>query len=215
MRGALDKVINVFIEEHLSPQAQKALVIKEARKILARLKARYPGVPYKTSINGTQVSNGTEESMSANGSITYEFMFLKKVAREALVLAKDESPVESGRYKRSWFILYEGAEINVSELPDAAVEIILTNDQPYARKIQTRGARLARVQPGIVDRIKVKLASRYKSFVNFEVKYIELHGAYVLKHDYIQTRKNGRRRLRERRGSELMYPALLMELKAF
>jgi hypothetical protein len=98
-------------------------------------------------------------------------------------------------------------------IPDDAEELILVNFQPYARKIHVRGARLRNVPPGIVERVRQIVQRRFGISFVINLEFIELHGAYVLKRDYVQRRRSGRLRLHTRRGEELTYPALVVRQK--
>jgi hypothetical protein len=103
--------------------------------------------------------------------------------------------------------------VGENSIPSDVKELILVNNQPYARKIHTRGARLRGVPPGIVERVRQIILWRFRQTVVVDLRYIELTNAYVLKHDYIQVRKSGRLRLHTKAGTELTYPALVMTPK--
>jgi hypothetical protein len=84
--------------------------------------------------------------------------------------------------------------------PDA--ELILTNDQPYSRKIEI-GRMVMRVPPGIVEDTRQAVMRRFGNVIQAQKRFIPLAGAYTLK------TSSGRRKDRQA-GRELSYPALVV-----
>lgn len=191
------------------PEVARKEHIRIAKEGLGKILSRNPDLPYRIIVDGR--SSFSEESVKPFGVIRYYFIRMAQIAQFALNTAVDMSPVQSGRYKKSWVLIIDNHPyFTAVNIPPNTKQIILVNFQPYARKIHIRGARLRGVPPGIVEKVRSKTQNKFRSQVKVLMQYIELKGAYKLKNDYIQTRSNGTRRLHTRAGKELTYPALVI-----
>jgi hypothetical protein len=156
----------------------------------------------------------TEMGVKPFGKITYLFLRMSQVGKLAIKTAIELSPIASGRYKRSWILIadgkFVGQSVLVGDIPDDAQELILVNNQPYARKIHMRGARLRKVPPGIVEKVRQIVRRRFGISFIIDLRFIGLPGAYTLKRDYIQ---KGRSKVHTKKGNELTYPALVIKQK--
>ena len=191
------------------PQAARLEHIRIARSGLQKYLEKEPGLKYNIITDGKIAFSETE--VKPFGVIKYVFVRLPQIGRFALQTARNLSPVESGRYKNSWKLVADG--VLVEEVPNNVSELILVNDQPYARKIELRGARRRGVPPGIVEKVRQIVIRRFPQSITANIRYIELKDAYVLKKNYIQIRRSGSRRLHTKAGRELTYPALVMVQK--
>lgn len=156
---------------------------------------------YVRAVNGR--IGAPEESVELPGPIVYSFNVLPGVAEYALAFAKARSPVLSGRFKRSWFVMVNGAQITNLESIPLDGELILTNDQPYSRKIEI-GAMKMRVPPGIVEDTRQAVMRRFGNIVTAQKRFIPLSGAYILRREGRKDRTSGR---------QLLYPALVVALR--
>jgi hypothetical protein len=84
------------------------------------------------------------------------------------------------------------------------VEIVITNDQPYARKIQV-GAMKMSVPPGIYEDARQFVQRNFGQMVAVQLRFVQLAGGYVLK-------RSGGRKDRAA-GQPIAYPALVINLK--
>ncbi len=211
MRGGFEQVINLNLKR-FDPEVARQKHIEIAKKGLNAFLANQKTKPsYRIIVDESLAAS--ENQVKPFGIITYVFLRMSQVGIFAIQTARDLSPVQSGRYRKSWMILIDGKLVSETLVPDDVKEIILVNNQPYARKIQVRGARIVGVPPGIVEKIKQLVLRQFRNSIVASVGYIELRNAYVLKKDYIQIRRSGRRRLHTKAGSELTYPALIMTPK--
>lgn len=199
----------------LEPKAISALLAKTARQALAE--AQQSGeapATYVKTVNGRV--GAPEESVIAPGPIVYTFSSLPEVAVYALAFCKERSPVKSGRYKKSWFVMVNGQEVTIPDVggafidsgdfiipPDA--ELIITNDQPYSRKIET-GHMTMSVPPGIVEDARQAVMRRFGNAILAQKRFISLAGAYAL-------RTSRSRRKDRQAGRELTYPALVVTMR--
>jgi len=154
-----------------------------------------------------------EEQVRPFGRITYVFLRMSQIGKLAISTARELSPVQSGRYKRSWILIADKQLVTENSIPENIDELILVNYQPYARKIHVRGARLRNVPPGIVEKVRQIVLRRFRNNFVVNLTYMNLPDAYILKRDYIQKRSSGRMRLHTAKGNELTYPALVIRQK--
>lgn len=221
-RSAFEQVITLQLDR-FSPEQAKRRHIEIARRGLAAFMARQQERPaYRIEVDGRPAAN--EEQVKPFGLIIYRFMRMPQVGRFAISTAREISPVQSGRYKKSWFLIADSAEVSENAIPESVQRIILTNDQPYARKIHVRGASIRGVPPGIVERVRQMVLRRYGAIVNANIEFLTLSGGYVLRGGAprkaaAQNRRSsafraGRTHLRGRadtgKGKNLTYPALVL-----
>lgn len=187
--------------------AINALLAKTAREALAQAQ-RSGEAPqhYVRRVNGRQ--GAPEESVQAPGPIVYTFSVLPEIAAYALTFAQTRSPKRSGRFRRSWFVMVNGLHVTAFDNIPPDAEVIITNDQPYARKIEigkTESGRpfVIQVPPGIVEDTRQAVMRRFGNTITAQRRFISLGGAYKL-------RSGGRRRKDRGAGRALTYPALVI-----
>lgn len=197
-RSAIEQVVEINLAQ-FGPAAAKQKHIEIARAGLAAFLARQQERPaYRIEVDGHVASS--EASVKPFGVIVYRFMRMPQIARFAIVTARELSPVASGRYQHSWFLLADDREVTEMAVPETVQRLILCNEQPYSRKINVRGARLRGVPPGIVERVRQLTLRRYGAIVNANIEYITLKGGHVLK----RTRRSAKA------GRPLTYLALVI-----
>jgi len=202
-RSAIERLFQPIIQAN-SSEMLRAAFIQAARDGIAEFIARQEEKPtYIIKVNGAVVLSEDAVPLGA-ATITYEIQRLPQVGRYALLTAREISPQgPTGRYKQAWFLIVDNVETDVTRIPGNAREIILINDEPYARKINVRGARIQGVPSGIVERIRQLVLRRYGGFVAANTEFHTLRGGYILK-------RNTRR---HRAGEEMTYPSLVMRSK--
>lgn len=189
----------------IAPENLVAALAEGARAALAEVQASHQAPKtFVRYVNGRE--GASEESVILPGPILYNFSWLPEVAEYALAFARARSPVKSGRFRDSWFAMVNGAAVSdlTSIPPDA--ELIITNDQPYSRKIETGHMHMS-VPPGIVEDTRQALMARFGNLITVQRKFISLGGAYVLK-------TPGRRR-KSQVGRDLSYPAVVINTRQF
>lgn len=213
----------------LDPDAIVRLLAQTAHKALAEVQANGAAPARYTRIVNGRVG-APEESVIPPGPILYEFSWLPEIVEFALAFAIERSPVggppddeHPGLFKNSWFVLVNGAVAgDLAAIPPDA-EVIVTNDRPYARKIEV-GAMTMRVPPGIIEDTRQAVFRRFGNIITAEKRFISLAGAYILAGRRplrlaAQDRRSsafraGRTHLAARkdtaRGQELRYPALVL-----
>jgi len=230
--GAFERQLTVATAG-LEPDAIGRLLAQTARAALAdAIRSGEASERYTRSVNGRV--GAAEETVVAPGPIVYRFHYLEEVALYALTFCTARSPEKSGRYRASWFAMVDGAVWDgISEIP-ADAELIITNDQPYHRKIDVGAMRL-RVAPRIVESARQAVLRQFRGSVTAERRFIALDGIgtsgqtlpYILKgkgrrRRAAQTRRSsayraGREFLASRRdtaaGSEMTYPALVVRAR--
>lgn len=203
-RTAFESVIRLQLERY-GPEEARRRHIAVARSRLADFLAQQTTRPM-VSIETDGHPAASEEAVKPFGVIVYRFNRMREIVRFALGEAERLSPVRSGRYKRSWFVMAANARIGLDAIPPG-VPITLTNDQPYARKINVGAKGFERyVPPGIVEKVRQLVLKRYKLIVDAEIDFLQLAGGYTLR------QSSGRGKAR-RRGAALTYPALILTPK--
>ncbi len=201
--SAVERIFESQTLQAFSPEAMRQALIDTARSKIAEFVGRNPGISYTTQVNGVTVESENSVGLG-QATISYTIQRLPQVARFALQTAMDISPPgPTGRYKQAWFLLADNVEVNVNRIPGNVRVIMLINDEPYARKLNVRGAKLQGVPPGIVERVRQLVIRRYGTFVTANIDFLTLKGGYILK----------RSTKRHRAGEEMTYPTLVIQSK--
>lgn len=184
----------------LEPDALRRELAAFARQSLAEVIASGDASPrYRRFVN--QREGESEDAVILPGPIIYEFQYLEEIVTFALEAARELSPVLSGRYKRSWFALINGTQQWIDGTIPIDATVLVTNDQPYHRKIHVLGSKGGfRVPPGIVERVRQQARRLYRDIATFEVRFIPLAGGYRLRRP-------------RRKEAEMTYPALEIRLR--
>lgn len=199
----------------LEPEAISQELAKFARASLAEAISSGQGSPiYEKFINSRP--GAAEETVIAPGPIVYEFSWWPEIIEFALEYLRKRSPVRSGKFRDSWFVLVNDARIvSAADIPiDARVTI--TNNQPYARKIEVGHMQMS-VPHGVAEDARVAVRRLYGSILDVRKTFVTLAGGYVLKGHFRRgVRKFSRTRLRPDAGagSKMLYPALVLAMKA-
>jgi hypothetical protein len=172
--------IAVALDSRLSgPEARKR-VANTVRGRLQELISTGQAPPHwMRTVDGRR--DAPEETVRLNGgTISYLFNILATASAFALEKVVARSPVESGIYQKSWVILVNGKPW--TELPTAipsGAEVVITNTQPYHRKINQAG-QVTHVPPYIVQDVIQQTRRRFPS-LNIGVDFVLLPGGYILK----------------------------------
>lgn len=201
-RSAIERVFTPILQE-FSPEAQRLALIAFAQKGIADFIGRNPGLSYTIQVNGATTASENAVGLGP-ATISYTIQRLPQVGRFAITTAVALSPPgPTGRYKNAWFLIADGIETDRNRIPGDVQEIVLINDEPYARKINVRGARVQSIPPGIVERIRQLVLRRYGGFIRANIEFHTLKGGYILKRN---TRHH-------RAGEEMTYPSLVIRSK--
>lgn len=182
----------------------RARHVAAARAILDQTLAERPIRPsVETVVDGKK--GVALETVKVPGVILFRLGVLQEVIEFALGKAAELSPVRSGRYRQTWLAMraderpYEGGALGPDEI------VFVVNPQPYARKIQVRGARIVGVAPGIAERLANAVRAAFGDAIRAEVKFIALRDGYALK------RAGGSRKgVGRKSGGQMVYPAVML-----
>ena len=118
----------------ISQDAIGELLARHAREALRDAIARGEGSPiYDLFVNNRRSS--TENGVEAPGPILYRFNWWGDVIETALEELIKASPRRSGKYLSSFVVLSGGRRIVAYDGIPADAEVIITNVQPYTRKV--------------------------------------------------------------------------------
>ena len=168
---------------------------------------------YERYVNGRL--GAQEETVVPPGPILYVFHWWREIVEFALQTAVERSPEKSGDYKKSWFIMTPGGVVKSFDDIPINSTVVLTNNRPYARKIDVGHMRMT-VPPGIVEDVRRAVMARFGNFVIAKRTMIPLPGGYVLKGHFRRGyRPFARTKLRPdtMAGAQMTYPALVLSMK--
>lgn len=216
--------IRLILSEDLSPIAQSMALVVQAQSALVEAKAINRSVlgydpTYRTTVDGAALVWLGLRALSQVrplSVISFEFNIWGDLIPFALQSLIDHSPEQSGRYRKSWFAMVDGHRVpDVKDIPPGS-DVILVNDQPYSRKIDTGHMRMS-VPPGVVEAARQDILSRYGNSVDVERIMMPLPGGYVLKGSFRKgygTHARTRLQRDTRAGAVMMYPALAITPRA-
>ncbi|WP_065091636.1 hypothetical protein [Rhizobium leucaenae] len=215
----------------LSQDAISAALAKFAKAELARVIQSGEGSKaYARFVNGS--AGLAEEAVKAPGPIVYVFSWWQGIIQDALTALIAASPTKTGRFVRSFVVIVNGRLVTDFSEIDTGSEVIITNAQPYVRKIQV-GAMKMSVPPRIFDQARKALFAKYtQQFLSCQVTFLNIESGvhplipYVLKGHQrtVAVRKSsrssahraGRTTLARRKdtvaGQPLTYPALVLNM---
>lgn len=191
-----------------------------ARSELAAVIASGEGsANYDRFVNGRE--GAAEETVQAPGPILYVFNWWQVIISAAQEELEKRSPRKSGRYAGSFIVISNGQLVtDYAALPGNA-EVIITNFQPYVRRIEGRDRK-------VFAGAKLALARRFGNSYRVETQYLSIAAGvhpsipYILKGAYA-ARRNARlanpgqfrdqkfpRRKDQEPGQPITYPALII-----
>ena len=165
-------------------------------------------VSYTRWVDGNK--GALEEAARADSVIVYEYNRVNEIAQFAQQYLSDISPEKSGKFKSSWQILLNGSPVAQITQFNSGDEILIVNDQPYARKIVSGHMKLS-VPHNLTIRAKREINRRFGNTVSAQDTYLPLAGGYVLKGSFSKGVKPGARtgiKKDTQAGAAMTYPAL-------
>ena len=177
-------------DEHRAAFAARAASVRDEE--IARQETRGVAPTVEQTVDGRK--GAALASVRIGGHIRFDFSYLREMALFALEVLRGFAPVDSGAYRDAFFASVDGKQADPRTIPEWARVVVITNDVPYARKIQV-GAKGFKVHAGLFDRAAKAVRSRYSNVTNVDVKFIKFAGGYVL-------------RKPRKAGDTLSYPAL-------
>ena len=195
---AFDRIQTLTMQSLTGPEA-KAEFIAFAKKNLAdAIFAGEASSKYTKIVNRTR---GADESSTVMPNpIAYEFDYLRDAAIYALKFLSarypETGPPEGGHYRDSHFAMQGGKFVEPTTIKPG-MEVVITNDQPYSRKIQL-GSKGFQIGRGIYSEAAQMMRRTWGQLLQVEMAYITLSGGQKI-HNFDRTKK-----------IDLRYPALLI-----
>jgi hypothetical protein len=247
--GTLERQLKVATA-NMEPAALAAQLAAFAKsELAAAIQRGDASPPYETVVNGRV--GAAEESVIPPGPIVYVFSggnLWPAVIGFALDYLQRRSPVDSGDYRNSFVVIADGRIKGGSyagvyrrallggkvqgptDIP-ASAKVIITNTQPYTRKIEMGAMRMS-VPPGLFKDAESAVAGEYGEVVSVSTQFLRLHSGiapdlpYILKGAgrvgrAVRSRQSsayraGRSTLTLRRdsraGQPLTYPSLVLNM---
>lgn len=194
----------VLATEELEPAKINAALARFARRELAKAIAAGASPQYERYVNG--VKGAPESAVKAPGPIVYEFINWPIVINAALEELKKRSPRRSGRYINSFVVLANQEPVtDYSKIP-ADAEVIITNFQPYVRKIEVGANRTGK---RMFDLSKIAMNRRFRGGFTFETRFLDIRSGVHPQIPYILKYSQGRRKDRQA-GMPITYPSIVI-----
>jgi hypothetical protein len=198
----------------LAPDAIAAELAKFAKEELAAVIGSGEGSPlYDRFVNGRE--GAPEDSVIPPGPIVYQFSWWPEIIAFALETLVKRSPERSGRFKKSWFAMVNGEPVTDFDSIPIDAQVTITNDQPYARKIEV-GHMTMSVPPGVAEDARQIVQRVYGALIKVQKTMITLPGGYILKGVFTKgVRQFARKGLQKdtQAGQPVTYPALVLNFK--
>jgi len=222
---AFETVIRLQLDRYGPAEAKRRHIAAAKAGLAAYLGTQSPRPSVKLEVDGHAAA--AEEEVKPFGIIVYRFLRMSEIMPYALKMAREFSPVgqandtrpgHPGLYRESWFFLVDGRKTDEVDIPPDA-EVILTNNQPYSRKINTGAKGFERyVPPGIVEKVRQAVLAKYGNLVEAQIVFLDLEAAYTLKHDLrhiYRGRRYGAPRNDARAGMPITYPGVQFAPRQF
>lgn len=200
-----------IVTEDLSPQAISAALAKFAKADLARVIETGEGTAtFERIVNGRQ--GASEDSVIAPGPIVYLFSWWEAIIKVALTALVAASPRKTGRYASSFIVIVNGRVTTDFSNIEPSAEVIITNPQPYVRKIQV-GAMQMSVPARMFERARSAISSKYtQKLVSVQVTFLNIESGVHPLIPYTLKGHSRSRRKDTKSGQPLTYPALVLNM---
>jgi hypothetical protein len=196
----------------LEPAAIKVALAAFAKESLAELISSGQASPrFNRYVNGRL--GAAEETVELPGPIIYEFSLWEPIITFALDALQKAAPRKSGRFAASFIVLANQHIVTDYESIGPEDEVIITNFQPYIRKVE--GGQLGTARFAVFDGTKRALArvfgsdGRNSAAFRFETQWLNVNSGVHAGMPYILKRSQGRRKDRQA-GKAITYPAIVI-----
>ncbi|MBY0335058.1 MAG: hypothetical protein K2X11_00485 [Acetobacteraceae bacterium] len=194
--SAFFRSVDVFVSRDLS-DAERARALAEAaeegtRELIAAGRA---SPRFTREVDGVEGRPAT--SVRPDGVIVDRFSHLAEVIVFALAFLRERSPQRTGRFRSSFFLgistqrgtdgrFVPAERFNPAALGPEVEELIISNEEPYARKVDVQlvGGRRLRfsVPAGLYEDAARQVKRRFGNFVDCYRRYtVRFPGQYVLR----------------------------------
>src|SRR5689334_2411668 len=212
---AFESRLTLVVSDLTGPAAAARLAAFAREQLADAISSGEGSRNYTRFVNGRE--GVAEESVRLPGPILYRFSWLDEVAEYALEFLRARSPVgpvERGHYRDSHEALVHGEVVATSRDPSAiraanipaGAEIVISNSMPYSRKIEV-GAMRMRVPPRVYEDARQNVLRHYRQIARADLRFITRSDGYVLKGHGKRKRKDNAA------GTDLTYPALVLNLR--
>lgn len=223
--SAFETVIRLQLDQYGPDEAKRRHIAAARAGLAAYLGTQTPRPSVRLEVDGHAASN--EDQVKPFGIITYRFQRMHEVVPFALAKAREISPVGTktdgrpghpGRYRESWFTLVNGRRVEPNDISPHD-EVIITNNQPYSRKINVGAKGFTRYgPPGVVEKVRQMVLAKYGATVDANIVFLNLADSYVLRRDLrhiYRGRRYGAARNDAKAGMPITYPGLRITPKRF
>lgn len=218
------RTYEVMVARQTGPDVRQFLSDRSDAAVGQLIAAGAASPLYRRFVNGVEDAAGNTINLRG-GSIRTVFSSMAEAAGFALQFAMDRSPVKSGAYRESWYLLVNTVPYGSADLRSIPLgaEVTLSNFADYARKIDVGGQRMS-VAPQIVEATRQAVQRKFPG-ITCERVFITIPGGYVLKGRAVRSGisydkktktyfqkfiPKATNRADSRRGEVMTYPSLVM-----
>lgn len=198
----------------ISPQNIARELALFAQSELAASIASGEGSPiYDRYVNG--IKDAPESAVVPPGPIVYDFIWWQEIVEYALQHLVERSPVRSGGYKQSWFVLADGSPVSDARDIPIGATVTIVNDQPYARKIDVGHMHMS-VPPFLIEEARQAVMRIFGNIITARRSLVDLPNAYTLKGYFrrgVRPRARTKLRADTKAGAKMTYPALILSMR--
>jgi hypothetical protein len=206
----IDKQVQ-FAFRGLDQQSMNKELAKFAKQELKKVIASGEASPiYETFVNDHR---GPVDSVQAPGPVLFVFNNWPAIIQEAMQQLEKFAPRRTGRFARSFIVVVNGRTVQDWQAIPAISEVIITNFQPYVRKVES-GALSPTTPAHVFDRAKSALSRKYSRGFSFTMRFMNLGSGvhpkipYILKNHLLNAK--GKTRKGRMAGDPISYPSIII-----
>lgn len=189
----------------LEQNAIAAALAKLAREEVARAVAEGASPNYERYVNGRR--GVSESSVVPPGPIVYVFNNWPLIINATIAELKKRAPRRTGRFMNSFIVLADQQPVTDYKSIDADAEVIVTNRQPYVRRIEVGGNRSTGER--MFELTKNAVRRRFKDAFEVQAKFLNITSGVAPGVPWILKRSQGGRRDRQA-GMPITYPSIVL-----
>lgn len=160
--------------------------VAAAQARAARLKPDTKATEVQQFVDG--VEGRPVEAVKPFGVIHWRLGYLRSIARAALQILNETSPVDTGTYKREHTLFVDGESVSdVDAIQDGTRRFVISNDVPYARVVEVGknnqvpwSSQPQVPRQGVYKNAASRIRQRYGHLANIEFTWVGLDTGSML-----------------------------------
>jgi hypothetical protein len=137
--SVVSRDVEAMVAEAADPARRVEMFVSFAREAFGEVDAQNRAaagreIPSTHAVDG--VAGAPLASAKVGSTIAWEWQLGIGIVAETLALLISGAPKRSGRFSKSFLVFADGVETAPEAIPPETIEVVITNTQPYARKIE-------------------------------------------------------------------------------